>query len=488
MNTAAKALSWHGLRRRALSLGAIKGLDQAMQFLLPVVLVRALDTVTFGEYRLLWLAVATVMAAATLNISGSLYFFVPRADAATRRLYIHQTIAFLALAGVVCGFLVSPWNPWLPAPMRTFEKYGLLVPAFVALWVATILLDYLPTIEERIRWQGFATLGVSALRVLVLAAGAWFTGDMLVLLWLLLGVVLIKFALLLAYLRRWHGGLGRPWFTRAAVVEQFHYSVPFGLSSAFFGLRGQADQWVAAGLFSLASFAAFSIGSLVGQVVQLVRQSVIEAFLPVMSRMQAAGDMRSVMRMNSRANVLVGSLLLPLLAFAFAFSEEIVTVVFTAAYVEAAPTMRVYVVGMAAMVVEIGSIVMLLREGGFAMRVAGLGLVTSVTVSWTAAHHIGLAGAAMGSVSAIYLDRLFLLRRVSSRTGIPVRDLQDWRALARILVSAAFAAALAWAVTERFLAGTGHIVRLAAGAALLALIYLPFNLRRDRGDEAQVGN
>lgn len=488
MNSAAKAMSWHGLKRRALSLGAMKALDQAMQFLLPVVLVRALDTATFGEYRLLWLAVGTAMALATLNITGSLYYFVPRADAARRRLYIHQTIAFLALAGLLCGLAVSPWNPWLPAPMLVFERYGLLVPAFVVLWVATILLDYLPTIEERIRWQAFATLGVSALRVLVLAVGAWFTGDMRVLLWLLLGVVLIKLALLLAYVRRWHG-LGRPWFQRATLYEQFKHGTPFGVSGTLFALRGQIDQWVAASLFALSSFAAFSIAALVGQVVQLVRQSVIEAFLPVMSRMQAAGDIRGVMQMNSRANVLVGTLLYPLLAFAFAFADEIVTTVFTASYVEAVPAMRVYITGMAAMVVEMASIVLLLREGAFAMRISALVLAVSAAVSWTAAQHVGLAGAAMGSMVAVYLDRVFMLRRVSRHTRIPVRELQDWGSLARTCGSAALAAALAWAVVERFLPGRAHLVRMAAGAALLALIYMSFNVRRDRGkDAAKAGN
>jgi hypothetical protein len=59
-----------------------------------------------------------------------------------------------------------------------------------------------------------------------------------------------------------------------------------------------------------------------------------------------------------------------------------------------------------------------------------------------------------------------------------VRELQDWRGLGRTLGSAALAAALAWAAVHRFMPDSAHIVRMAAGAALLALIYLPFNLRR----------
>ncbi len=477
MNTAAKAIAWHGLKRRALSLGALKALDQAMQFLLPVVLVRALDTASFGEYRLLWLAIATVMALVTFNMPASLYYFLPRSDAARRRLFINQTMVFLTLAGLVCGFLLSTWNPWLPAPMQALGGYGLLVPAFVALWVATIVLDYLPTIEERIGWQAYATLGSSALRVVLVGAGAWFTGDMLVVLWLLLAVVVVRLALLLAYVRR-HHGLAAPWFERAAFAEQLRQAVPFGVSGSLYVFRGQADQWIAASLFALSSFAAFTIAALVGQVVQLVRQSVLDAFMPSMSRMQAAGDVRGMMDMNSRANVMVGTLLYPLLAFAFAFAEDIVSVVYTASYVEAAPVMRVYIVGMAAMVIEMGSIVLLLAQGGFAVRIAAVALAVSVAASWTGAHHFGLAGAAAGSVIAVYLDRFFMLRRVSSQTAIPLRELQDWRGLFWTLVSAALAAGLAWVVVGTFFSQRGAIVQLTVGAAVLALAYMPIHFWR----------
>jgi O-antigen/teichoic acid export membrane protein len=104
-----------GLGRRVFSLGSASAFDYALQFLLPVVLVRALDVHSFGEYRLLWLAIGTLMALTTLTIAGSLYYFLPRSDAAQKRLYINQTLVFLGLAGLVSGWLLSPWNPWLPA-------------------------------------------------------------------------------------------------------------------------------------------------------------------------------------------------------------------------------------------------------------------------------------------------------------------------------------------------------------------------------------
>ena len=164
MSSAAKAIAAQGLARRALSLGVVKALDQGLQFLLPIVLVRCLDAHTFGEYRLLWLAIGTVMALAPFSMPGALYYFLPRSDAATRRLYVHQTIAFLAVTGLIAAFIVSPLNPWMPKTLEPLAKYGPLVPVFVALWVVCVLLDFLPTIEERIPLQAAANISMAIAR------------------------------------------------------------------------------------------------------------------------------------------------------------------------------------------------------------------------------------------------------------------------------------------------------------------------------------
>jgi len=476
MNAAAKAIAAQGLARRAFSLGAVKAFDQTLQFLLPVVLVRCLDTHTFGEYRLLWLAVGTVMALAPLSMPGGLYYFLPRSDAPARRLYVHQTLAFLACTGLVSAFIVSPLNPWLPATLHPLAKYGALVPAFVALWVVSVLLDFLPTIEERIPLQAAATISVALARALLVAAGAWLTADMSVIVWLLVATVLLKFALLIAYIGRFHGW-HRPWFKRSVFAGQLAYTAPFGLSSACYLLRSQADQWVAATLFTLHSFASFSIAAILGQVVNIFRQSVVEAFMPSMSRLEAAGDGRSMMEMNARANAMVGMLLLPLLAFVFAFAQDIVSLVYTASYVDAAAVMRVYLVGLVALVVELSTVLQLLRQGPFSLAMNIVVLALSVPLSWYGGVHLGLAGAAAGSVCALYVDRTIVLRRIAAITGVPVRAQQHWAALARYLAWSAAAALAAWLCVHALFAHAPLLARLAAGASVVALIYAPFNLR-----------
>ena len=477
MSAAAKAIAAQGLARRAFSLGAVKALDQALQFLLPVVLVRCLDAHTFGEYRLFWLAVGTVMALATLSMPGALYYFLPRSDSAKRRLYIHQTLAFLACTGLIAAFVVSPLNPWMPSTLAPLEKYGPLMPAFVALWVTSCLLDFLPTIEERIPLQAFANISLAFAKALLVAGGAWLTGDMGVILWLLLATVLLKLALLLAYIGRFHGW-GRPWFKAPVFADQIRYTAPFGLSSACYVLRSQADQWVAATLFTLHSFASFSIAAILGQVVNIFRTSVVEAFMPSMSRLEAAGDLKSMMEMNARANSMVAMLLLPMLGFVFVFAAEIVSLVYTAKYVDAATVMRVYIVGLSALVVELSSVMQLMRQGMFTLGTNLVVLAISVPISWFGGVHLGLAGAAAGSVSALYLDRVIVLRRIAAISGTPVRAQQRWRELLRYLAWTAVSALVAWFAVHWLFAGLPLILHLAIGFAVMALVYAPANLRR----------
>ena len=466
------AITLQGLKRRALSLGMIKAFDQAMQFLLPVVLVRCLDAATFGEYRLLWLIVGTLLYVATLNMAGGLYYFLPRAEPEKKRLYVHQTWIYLAVAGLLCALVVGAFNP--------LAKYGALVPAFIALWFASLLLEYLPTVDERIGWQAWATITIALVRVGLLGVGAWLTGDMQVMLWLLLAAALLKLGLLFFYVRR-HHGLGRPWFRRDAFAVQFRHSAPFGVSAALYGLRHQTDQWVAAALFALHSFAAFSIAAILGQVVNLCRTAVMEAFMPSMSRMHAQGEVAGTLDMNAKANVLVAGLLYPLLAFAFVYAEEIITVVYTADYLEAAPVMRVYALGMATLAIEVGSLLLLLRQGPYAIGVNAVALALSAAISVCGALYLGLPGAAAGSVLALLLDRALTLRRIATHTGVPLGRLQNWRGLARVALVAALGGALAAGVTHVFFAGAAPLARLAAGAVVLAVVYWLFILRRGGG-------
>ena len=457
------------LERRAVSLGTAYALDYGLQFLLPVVLTRALDAHSFGEYRLLWLAVMTLLVIMTMCMPQSLYYFLPRSDAARKRLYLNQCLLFLAAAGIVSGFMLSLFDPLLPAALKSVViDNGVVVPIFAALWIFSFALDVLPTVDERVQWQAKVIVGLSALRAVSLSTAALLTRDLAVVLWVLVAFAAFKSALLLWYVRR-HYGIGGPWLERDALKEQLKQAAPFAVSGGLTGFRSQGDQWIAAMLFTVPQFASFSVATVIAPIVQMFRQSVNHVFLPSMSRLHSSGDFAAMLALNSRANAMVALCVYPLLAFAFVFAEPLIALIYTPTYIDAAPVMRLYIVGLLALVVELTSILFLLKQGGFASRVNALVLALALPLSYFGAITWGMLGAALGSVVALYSERALSLARIAALTSTPVAKLQDWTTLGGILAAAGLAA-LAAAAVLRFVSLPPFLL-LAAGGAILAIVY-----------------
>jgi len=457
------------LERRALSLGTANAVDYALQFLLPIVLTRALDAESFGRYRLLWLAASTLIAVAPLFMPQSLYYFLPRSDRPTQRLYINQTLAFMGAMGLLAAWAISEWNPWQPGTLTAIATGHVpLVPVFVLVWIMASLLDVLPTVDERVTWQSRAIMALSCTRTIALGGVALLTHDFIAVLWTLLAFAIVKLIVLVFYIGTTHG-IGGPWFKPKSLWGQLTHAAPFGIAGTLYGLRGQADQWVAATLFPLTQFASFSIAAVLGPMVNLFRQSVNHVFLPSMSRLHSTGDTRSVLAMNSRANAMVAMLVYPLLGFAFAFAHPLIELVYTPTYLDAVPVLRLYIVGLIAFVIELNSILLLLKEGAFSARLNAATLVSSVLLSYWGAIHFGLAGAAIGSLSMVWIERVVLLRRIARVTGEPLGELQDWPRLGAMLLAAMAGAAIAYLATAGW--PLAPLSMLAAGAFVMGLAY-----------------
>lgn len=460
----------HRLGHRALSLGAANAFDFATQFLLPVVLARCLDTADFGQYRLWWLVAGTVVAIASLAMPASLYYYLPRSDVAQKRLYVNQALIFLVFAGTVCALALSPWNPWLPEKLHGLAEHGVVLPAFLLLWLIASLLDALPTAEERVKWQAKVTVSLAVVRAVSLSLAAVLTHDLGPVLVVLLAFVALKVVLLLHYIAKFHGLRG-PILRWPAFVDQLSYSAPIGAAGALYGLRTQADQWVVAALFPLGMFAAFSIAAILGPVLNLFRQSVNLVFLPSMSRCQATGDIKGMLELNSRGNIMVGAIVFPLFAFAFVFADDLVRLVYTAAYLDAAPVIRIYIFATVAYVFELSTLTMLLRQAVFVMAVNAAALIVGVALNWYLALHIGLAGAAIGSTIVVHFDRIATLWRISAIAGIPIRHLQDWKTLALLVLLAALASLLAWGIVFHYFTASQTWIRVLVGGTTLMGAY-----------------
>ncbi|HEX5130111.1 MAG TPA: oligosaccharide flippase family protein, partial [Usitatibacter sp.] len=375
----------------------------------------------------------------------------------------------MVLAGIVSAWAISLWNPFLPGKLDGLNAHhAVVVPLFALVWIFSMALDVLPTADERVGWQARAIVALSALRAVGLSLVALYTRQLEPVLWALVFFALVKGGLLLWYVHRYHH-VEAPLARRDTFKAQVKQAAPFALSGFLHGIRTQGDQWIAAAIFTVAQFASFSVATVLGPLVQIFRQSVNNVFLPSMSRMQAAGDHPGMLALNSRANCMVALMVYPLLAFAFVFAEDIIALVYTRTYLEGVPVMRIYAIGMVVFVVELVSLLFVLGQGAFAARVNAMVLAIALPLSFWGAMRLGLAGAAIGSVTALYAERLLSLQRVSRLTDTPLSKLQDWKTLAGLLAASAIAAAVAGLLVSW--SGWTTLPALLAGGAIMAAAY-----------------
>lgn len=417
------------LRRGTFSLAVAGGVESGLQLAIPIILVRHLDATTFGQYRLLWLLAGTALAIAPAFMPQSLFYFLPRAEHGQKRLLVGNVLVYLVAAGFLVGILAAGWNPWLLNAARTlfFQTRG-ISSVFLALWVVASMLDVLPTADGRACWQSNAIIGLAILRALLLVVAALSTADFL---WIAFAMLMAAFAkiTLLAYYIYADTGNGRIAWQMATLRKQLFYALPFAIGNALFLLRIQADQWVVVSMLSPALYATFSIGATFLSVSSLVRQPINNAMMPRLNSAHACGDLVEISRLIAKGNAAAVLLLVPIAGGLLATAPELIKIIYTSRYQQAAPVMQVYLIGVMISVFAVGHLLPALGKGRFAVLNSACCLVLSVIFSVVGVKSWDLVGAAVGSVLTLMISELWALRVVSRALDAAVFQLVAWGAV-----------------------------------------------------------
>jgi O-antigen/teichoic acid export membrane protein len=125
----------------------------------------------------------------------------------------------------------------------------------------------------------------------------------------------------------------------------------------------------------------------------------------------------------------MGLLLLPVVGAMFALAPELVEIVYTSRYLQAAPIMQVYLIGMMMNVFAVGHVLPALDKGRFAAFNSACCLIASVIFSIIGVLHWGLIGAAFGSVLTLAISELWSLRVIARTLDRGMHQMLDWSAL-----------------------------------------------------------
>lgn len=457
------------LARNTILLTTTGVVEFSLQFLTPVILVRSLDSATFGEYRLLWLSASTALALAPAFMPQSLFYFLPRVSQAEQGICIGNVLAYLAVAGVVVSVFTSGLNPFLPINLQSlFSDSKGMSSVVLGCCIIVSLMNVLPTAEDRIGWQMRNDISLSLLRTLMLVTAAIMFHELVALMAALLIDTCVRLGTLVLYFRTRIGSAIR--FKWAAMKGQLRYSLPFAFGAALFQLRGVADQWIIAGLLSPSQFGLFSISGIFLSLIALVRQPLINAIIPRLNKAFAASQPAEFIRLFRNSSDALTLILVAVGAALFCVARELIQIVYTDRYLEAVPVMRIYLMTIMLQGFAAGYVLPILNKGRSAIANNACCLGLSIMMSYVGVLAYGLPGAACGSLIAFIVGELWSLFIFARTFGVSLASLMPWRVFARTCSAGIMSLAIVMLTTGNI--DSGPFFRLIIKSGMFAFVFL----------------
>jgi O-antigen/teichoic acid export membrane protein len=455
--------------RSAAMLGMAGMVESALQLLLPVLLVRSLSQEAFGNYRLVWLLAGTAIAIFPLYVPQSLFHFLPRGTPEDRPILAGNAWLFVIISGSLAAAVFTLAWPQLPSSIQGLQRYSMLAPTFLGLWIMGSITDVLPTADGNARWQATSKIVLAMMRTSAVGITAVVTQDAGTVLLVMCFVALIKTLLvpLYAYTGATQHGLG---IQPALLIRQVKYAFPFGVGTTFFLLRIQADGWIVASFFEASVFALLSVASVVLPISTLVRQPLNDATLPRLSMLVGQGRRQEAAELQSRAFAALSLVLLPVLGLLFVVTSEVVELVYTSTYLGAAPLMRIYLVGDMAMIFATGHLLVILNARRLATTISAVCLVISVSLSLAGVKLLGLEGAVIGSVVSLVIGELCTLHAVTRILGTSIFGIMNWSVMSRAVLIVAIAIVISMFSRTAFLLDLPPLQRLIAETGIFLTV------------------
>ncbi|WP_342663743.1 lipopolysaccharide biosynthesis protein [Desulfovibrio inopinatus] len=468
MNSTSTPKRHRSVRSQTLLLGAANSVVTLMRFCTPMAMVRLLDQEAFGVYRLFWLFGITAVMIAPLGIPRSLLYIIPRSDQNKRNYFIYQTLFLVGLLALLATLVAIPGSPFVKPELANGTQ-GYLLPVFIFCWVISQLLDFLPTAENRVGIQSAIITGSEFLRQVLLVGTAFVTRSFVDTLIALTIFSILKTLFLIGYVY-FRFGLPTAWLNWADLKEQVSFGVPMGVIYMLNNLGKNAEQWLAALLFTTQDYAIFVVGAVNIPVLTMLRQTLTQVTLPKMSKAHFNKDYKRVLYLAQSANFAVAIAYFPIIMYLLCFAHSIVEIAFTDKYIQSTQILQVYLLIYGRRALDMKNILMLYKQQKFLLRVNIILVVLSIAISLFASLLFGIVGIAMGSVIAAYIQVVIVYRRVSQCVGVPISKLQDWKGFLFAFVSAALAAGGGMWVVE-FFALEQPLVRIGVSFVIVLALY-----------------
>jgi O-antigen/teichoic acid export membrane protein len=436
-----------GFTSRAAWLTTANSIAFGLSFIAPLLLVRMLSQTEFGVYKQVFQILMSATSALNLQVASTAYYFMPRAPEKKLQVVIN-VLAFYGAVGALTGalFIIYPECALLVFESGDLPTYMPLLGVTILLWLVSSNLEVVPLALGDVRASSVFIV-ISQLTKSALMVGAALTfHSVRAMIWAAAIQGMLQILFMFVYIRRRFGSL-RGGFDLALFKAQIGNALPYGLGS--FAQTAQSDlhSFMVSRYFPPAGFAVYSAGLFQLPLLGLLTSSFSGALIPEVSRLAAAGEPRAIIPIWLNAVRKLALVVVPICALMFVLRYEIITLLFTSAYIEAAPIFGVYLLTALLPMTLTGAPIRAHEEFKFFRFKLHLALLpVTFGALYVGIHAAGLIGAASALVWVQTLEAAIVLTAVGRRLGFIAGDLRHLRPALKTALAAGAAALAAFAV------------------------------------------
>lgn len=425
--------------------------------LLPLLLVRLLGKGDIAELMALVLVYETVALVTTLGFPQTLMYHLPSLDKLERKAVAKRVGFIMVGLGALSAAITTAigiWGENLPGVLASEAGSRISLRPLIVL--APSLLMELPSrvvpnllvAEHRAREASAlgvvrtiittaATLIPVALGQNIWVVAAWYSAC--------------RFLL----------GLSLPWAIRLAYGDEpappasvgakqlFRFALPLGATDIVSLLNQQFDRWLILLSFPAAAFADYQAGAWQVPVISTIAYSVGAAYMPSMVEDFKRGAPRDAIN-TWRGTILKVSLIVVPVTMGFVVgARELMGIMFTKAYVGAAPVFQLYSALTLGRVAAFGSVIVAAGRPRYVLQAALLSFVANVVLAIPLTRMIGFIGPALATVLAFIPTVAFYVWAIGRAAGLPTREVFPLLGYLRILGLAGLAGLVAWLVKRQ---------------------------------------
>lgn len=413
----------------AVFVGQVSGF--AVNFLTPVLLVRLISKADYGVLQQFVLMGNTLLPILGLGLASSLYYFFPINVDDERKSFVFNTWLQMVISGLLFLSLFSFFGKEILQllGMEVLGSAGNLTAVYILFLLSGTLIDFLFILEQRVRMSMLFNPIDKLFRLGLLVSAAFLYKAVYPCMIALMLYAALRFGFISYYVVSRYYDRSVLKLLSVNVKSQLTYSLPFAAGIIFTTLSQRIDKLLVNRYITEEEFAIYSLAFFSIPLVSQAFTSINNVVTPQITRFMTDNEIGKAHGLYLQVVSKTSSLAFPAIIFFTLMAPELITFLFTSAYIDATPYYQAYLIMFLFTMTSYGIGLRAAKKTKLIMISNCVGMIVTFIVGFMLIPKYALIGAIITAVIGIALPVLMQLYFEKGLYQVSLTELLPWRVI-----------------------------------------------------------